>query len=138
MGLVGVVRNGSRVVCLDIVEALLMTDLRALLYEPWGEGDFSPTTHKEPLATRMPEAVPAGMEWNYVGRCWRLLVVTGEHDYLATITNEQAELLFIGNAVKVMVDATDADKFVAISPASIGQFAAALHRLADERDGNAP
>ena len=128
-----------------------MSDLRALLHDPWcpkcrragshitevhnlpkslgGDGPEMNESEVPPLTIRMPEAVPAGLKWaaaNVAGGNWKVNA--------SWITDEQAELLFIGNAVKVLADATDADKVVIISPATIAQFAAALHKLADERD----
>lgn len=72
-----------------------MADLRALLYEPWGEGEFSPTTHSGPLATRLPQCVPQGLEW-YTDdgcKCWTLSTAFMKPH---KILDAQAELLFIG------------------------------------------
>ena len=121
-----------------------MTDLHALLHEPWCSKCGAPQRTdcmgcdiRPPLATHMPEAVPARLEWSYVGRCWRLLVVTGEHDYLATITDEQAETQFIGTVAKNF-PATAVHVLVHYAQGEVPNLpdalTAALHRLADERD----
>ena len=97
---------------------------------------------RPPLATRMPEAMPAGLKWaaaNVAGGNWK---VNG-----AWITDDQAELLFIGNAVKVLASKTsiqraegDGGAWMLTCLDRIGTdslpaiLAAALHRLADERD----
>ena len=127
-----------------------MTDLRELLYEPWCEKcgipscdrrhtytDKSPS--RPPLATRMPEAVPAGLEWNSRFNYWciRHQTVTGPSDrplvFGETMCSpDHAELLFIGNAVK-LID-IGADIVVAGKGELADRLAAALHRLADERD----
>ena len=140
-------------------ERAIMTDLHVLLYESLMETDASHNQfeRRAALATRMPEAVPAGME--HGGERWQL--TPNDKDcfqmFAFTLINEQAELLFIGNAVKVLVanaiivevyythedgrtslrlrgqgiyggDVIEVDQ-----PTLPAALAAALHRLCDER-----
>ena len=118
-----------------------MSDLRELLYEPWlpqeveGPG-FVGGPVLPPLATRMPEAVPAGLEWcswsarivgvkdSTLDPCWML--------HRKECSTDTAELLFIGNAVKVLAP-TLRERNLPM-PTSLQSQVAALHRLADERD----
>ena len=154
-----------------------MTDLHELLHEMWCPkccepaiispdvkpwiwdcgGKHERLELKCPLATRMPEAVPAGLEWNSRFNYWciRHQTVTGPSDrplvFGETMCSpDHAELLFIGNAVKVLSAAdwfvqfrgatdkivVEGDDLVEVEidgtiPAAL---TAALHRLADERD----
>ena len=126
-----------------------MTDLRALLYEPWlpqeiKGPDFIGGPVKPPLATRMPEAVPAGME--HGGERWQL--TPNDKDcfqmFAFNLINKQAELLFIGNAVdqyRTVTFALHGEKWSCIvlghygsGDSKVAALTAALHRLADERD----
>ena len=137
-----------------------MSDLRALLYDHWcpkcrtdiGPKHLDHTTLcpegiTAALATRLPECVPPGLEWaNSIDR-WNL----GHVDYEG-ITDEQAELLFIG---KVSSESSACFQlrhgglyearvcgFGVIhehkgeGPTRCAALAAALHRLADERETN--
>ena len=100
-----------------------MTDLRALLYDHWcpkcgtdiGPKHLDHTTLcpegiTAPLATRLPECVPPGLEkaeLPYSHWVLRHQTATGPSDCQPVfgadpITDEQAELLFIGKAVKVL------------------------------------
>ena len=109
-----------------------MSDLRELLYEPWlpqeveGPG-FVGGPVLPPLATRMPEAVPAGMDTFRGG--WRIYG-EGEDD-VCCITDEQAVTQYIGNAVEVLVAA---NSLYLVKSYSADGLTAALHRLCDERD----
>ena len=112
-----------------------MTDLHALLYEPWipqeveGPG-FVGGPVKPPIATRMPEAVPAGLSTFRGG--WRIYG-EGEDD-VCCITDEQAVTQFIGNAVEVL----DIGYMVIAGEGELAtRLTAALHRLADKRDAAA-
>ena len=128
-----------------------MTDLRELLYEPWGEGSFSPGTHSSPLATRMPECVPEGLEWEAADCRWYL----GESPLVLYITDDQATLLCIGRWVQVLSEGLDggaleilaatnwvvtgvfkpeADHVDFVNASLPAALAAALHRLADARE----
>ena len=114
-----------------------MSDLRELLYEPWlpqeveGPG-FVGGPVLPPLATRMPEALPAGME--HGGERWQL--TPNDKDcfqmFAFTLINEQAELLFIGNALKILTGGKPS--FQIHASCDPAWMAAALHRLCDERD----
>ena len=110
-----------------------MTDLHALLNEQsWctqchfdhceKKYGICPGELMPPLATRMPEAVPAGLYWE--DELWWL-----SHD---PITDEQAELLFIGNALKILTGGKPSVYIHASCDPT--RMAAALHRLCDERD----
>ena len=107
-----------------------MADLRALLYETWCPKCMRPACtsivhieeHRKPLATRLPQCVPAGLEWRVAE--WRRL--TGWTFRDVVIDDEIAELLFMGQAVKVL--ACDPRPM----PRDIEEFAVALHKLADE------
>ena len=134
-----------------------MSDLRALLKEPWcpiieqfervGQCYASDVPNvaqdaRPPLATRLPECVPPGMEWEPTDCQWSL----SDDPHFGYITDEQAELLFIGKAVKVLGQAgwhleywhdewqvfNDARERVASSTAPESALAASLHKLADE------
>ena len=109
-----------------------MADLRELLYEPWMETDASHNQfeRRAALATRMPEAVPVGLEWD--GVRWLLHPDGDPSPITTTITEGQAELMFIGNAVEVLADLLR-DRNLPMPTTLITQVAA-LHRLADERD----
>jgi len=82
---------------------------------------------RAPLATRLPACVPLGLEWRArsdqgdVGS-WRASWLLDR----ITIADEHAELLFMGQAVKVL--ACDPRPM----PRDIEEFAVALHKLADE------
>ena len=136
-----------------------MSDLRALLYDTWctkcgkvrdmGCVDLEHSEHaRSPLATRLPECVPPGLEWkvclNGVGE-WAL---SGLFTDAAT-----AELLFIGQAVLSIAESgwvldysldgwnvfgwgIDEDKSQSNGhhKTAIAALAAALHNSADERD----
>ena len=142
-----------------------MADLRELLYEPWCpkcgptkwhitgpdpncmcDKDVCP-----PLATRMPEAVPSGLS-DEAAHGW-MIKRTTDGCIAALITDDQAELMFIGNGVLLIgkcgwvldydVDGwsvfgwgVDEDKSQSGGrhKTPIAALAAALHRLADERD----
>ena len=121
-----------------------MTDLRELLYEPWCPTCSAPVSslcrpqaassghlqEKPPLATRMPEAVPAGLSTFRGG--WRIYG-EGEDD-VCCITDEQAVTQFIGNAVEVL----DIGYMVIAGEGELAtRLTAALHRLADKRDAAA-
>ena len=141
-----------------------MTDLRALLYEPWCRGcktfghpvgDSCPGDDMAmPLATHLPECVPPGLEkaeLPYSHWVLRHQTATGPSDCQPVfgadpITDEQAELLFIGQAVKVLMGEVgcrfyrENDVWWAISNGNqtvkaepLAELAAALHRLADGR-----
>ncbi len=107
-----------------------MADLRALLFEacirhipdPHPERELDVAVPALPLATRLPECVPAGLEWREAD--WRRL--TGWTFRDVVIDDEVAELLFMGQAVKVL--ACDPRPM----PRDIGEFVEALHKLADE------
>ena len=104
-----------------------MSDLRELLYEPWWVDESVGKTICLPLASRLPEAVPAGLDTFRGG--WR---VYGEgEDDVCCITNEQAVTQYIGNAVEVLVAA---NSLYLVKNYSADGLTAALHRLADERD----
>ena len=141
-----------------------MSDLRELLYEPWcpickcsapkgkcgrhgkcASDDKPVPLMRSPLSERMPEAVPAGLESNEWNNGWQLRhqTATGPPKMppvfgVDHITDEQAELLFIGNAVKVLLSATTGPQLglkINNRPGDLStRFAAELHRLADERD----
>ena len=111
--------------------------MRALLYETWCPkcGPKPPggsmVTHmltcdieleRAPLATRLPQCVPAGMEWHEQETSWNIAIV----GIGGLISGEHAELLFMGQAVKVL--ACDPRPM----PRDIEEFAVALHKLADE------
>ena len=123
----------------------MVTDLRALLHDPWlidqdgvpileSGGTYEQVRQYPCLATRMPEAVPAGMEWVVYpnGADWW---IQPDDTVAAMINVEQAELLFIGNAVKVLADALHVDIVIGQPGDDLVQrLATALHALADERD----
>ena len=116
-----------------------MTDLRALLYEPWCcESEVTLARSRKPLATRLPECVPPGLGWNpwnarHIGTTDTITaswVLDGNDTTAAT-----AELLFIGKAVKVLLNAEPQLNKPDLSDfRSIHLLAAALHRLADEKE----
>ena len=119
-----------------------MTDLRALLLEPWCEKCGQVTGWhelgsgytrieckcggvKQPLATRLPESVPPGLECNDRLECWLL-------DGSSVMTDEQAEILYIGQAAKML---TGGNPSVEIHMScDLAKLAAALHRMADDVD----
>ena len=121
-----------------------MTNLHVLLYEPWlpqeVEGpDFIGGPVKPPLATRMPEAVPPGLEWDDVAGGWHSL----NPDNAVRFTDKQAGLLFMGQALdEVPTDLSDLSHLLSLwleelkqSPGdATAALTAALHRLCDERD----
>ena len=118
-----------------------MADLRELLYEPWCPTCSAPVSslcrpqaassghlqEKPPLATRMPEAVPAGLGWSEKIRVWLW--------YTSIINDDAAELLFIGNALKILTGGKLS--FQIHASCDPAWMAAALHRLADKRDAAA-
>lgn len=146
-----------------------MTDLHELLYESWCSKCSKPFLHTHPkpedwvvptspLATRLPECVPPGLEWHNIQfsqegqwMLWeRRPCGGGSGQY---ITDEQAELLCIGKWVKVLSEPRtdtstleirfDGELWHVLSPGTdsygsgnsrIAALAAALHRLADERE----
>ena len=144
-----------------------MSNLRALLKEPWcpiieqfervGQCYASDVPNvaqdaRPPLATRLPECVPPGMEWEPTDCQWSL----SDDPHFGYITDEQAELLFIGKAVKVLgqqsrpsiiscspngrnwsvrLDSTPSGRSK-LHPSLVAALAAALHKLADERESN--
>ena len=111
-----------------------MSDLHELLYEPLMETDASHNQfeRRAALATRMPEAVPAGLKVHESDGSWWIRDPDEGMPLYRHITDEQAELLFIGNAVKVLADFHR--KLNLPMPTTLTAMAAALHRLADERD----
>ena len=146
-----------------------MSDLRALLYEPWcqtsqGESrldlqhDRCPDCRQD-LATRLPECVPPGLEWSgerlpgsrIYG--WMLFDSTRGDEKWHRITDEQAELLFIGKDVLLIAECgwvldysldgwsvfgwgieEDESKSGGHHKTATDALAAALHRLADFRE----
>lgn len=131
-----------------------MSELRALLYEPWcpyiddavdfagAAAEAQGETRRDPLATRLPECVPAGLEWEE--RWWIEHEVNCGNDpppkfEHAPITDVQAELLFIGQAVKVLGPRGLVTQFARMASEGFAEsdipaaLAAALHRLADEK-----
>ena len=130
-----------------------MTDLHSLLHDPWcprcGQATGwhdpgKPYTRieckcggvKMPLATRMPEAVPAGLGWSEKIRVWLW--------YTSIINDDAAELLFVGNAVDqyhAVTFALHGEKWSCIvlghygsGDSKVAALTAALHHLCDERD----
>ena len=109
-----------------------MADLRALLYDasirhmpnPHPEREFPMALPTLPLATRLPQCVPAGLEW--VDTHWGYRVGVSGSLSSATISRGQAETLFMGQAMRVL--ACDPRPM----PRDIEEFAVALHKLADE------
>ena len=107
-----------------------MADLRAMLYETIIRHEPNPHPKRElplavptlPLATRLPQCVPPGLKFNKGFGAWTL---NGD-DGVDVTTNDVAELLFMGQAVKVL--ACDPRPM----PRDIEEFAVALHKLADE------
>ena len=142
-----------------------MTDLRALLLEPWCPqciafyesvkgheppdrplciGDDHDAVRRLPIATRLPECVPPGLEWE---EGWMIIGA----DDCADITDAQAELLFIGQAILLIAQSgwvldystdgwnvfgwgTDAEESQCGGPQkdAISALAAALHQWIDE------
>ena len=144
-----------------------MTDLRALLYDHWcpkcgtdiGPKHLDHTTLcpegiTAALATRLPECVPPGLEkaeLPYSHWVLRHQTATGPSDCQPVfgadpITDEQAELLFIGKAMDKFTNVTftlHGEKWSCIvqghygsGDSKVAALAAALHRLADERETN--
>ena len=114
-----------------------MSDLHELLYEPLMETDASHNQfeRRAALATRMPEAVPAGLKVHESDGTWWIRDPDEGMPLYRHITDEQAELLFIGNAVKVLADALHVDIVIGQPGDDLVQrLATALHALADERD----
>ena len=144
-----------------------MMDLRALLYDHWCPKCWTDIGHKHldhttlcpegitaALATHLPECVPPGLEkaeLPYSHWVLRHQTATRPSDCQPVfgadpITDEQAELLFIGQAVKVLMGEVgcrfyrENDVWWAISNGNqtvkaepLAALAAALHRLADGR-----
>lgn len=132
-----------------------MTDLRALLYSSWCLKCHGPSnaadcrSHKlaKPIATRLPECVPPGLI------CDRSVTDEGFWKMVAqgcatwNVSASTAELLFIGQAVKVLMgevgcrfyrendvwwSISNGNQTVSAEP--LDALTAALHRLADERE----
>ena len=113
-----------------------MTDLHVLLYEPWCPTCGGSSHHGgclsqvPPLATRMPEAVPEGLDHGSA--------IPGNSDqnswYIngAKASDEQAELLFLGNALKILTGGKLS--FQIHASCDPAWMTAALHRFCDERD----
>lgn len=133
-----------------------MSDLRSLLYETCIRHEPNPHPKREldvavptlPLADRLPECVPQGLKWDNVMDEWWLM---SKEPHKGTFIAElQAELLFIGQAVKVLAKQgwwlrpfSDDGRFVVdhgggapipvLDGPLLSAFAAALHWLADEQ-----
>ncbi len=145
--------------------------LRELLHEPWclecGPVESShpgvlPCGHERgwaPLATRMPECVPAGLEWHNMQYSqegeWMLWKRQPDNSGGGfPITDEQATLMCTGRWVQVLADAEHKtiasitiekddgtwtigrwdDSNISTGDTLLAALAAALHGLADERD----
>ena len=129
-----------------------MTDLRALLYEPWCEKCGTPQSLREPaggiwrcfvckeqvvlsISARLPECVPYLLRWHDESHVWQLSWIG--------IDDLTAELLFIGQAVDKFTNVTFAlhgEKWSCIvqghygsGDSKVAALAAALHKLADGR-----
>ena len=128
--------------------------LRELLYEPWVDAgpDGRDVVRREALATRLPECVPEGLEWEDGGCCQSGWMIIGNDDW-ADITDEQATLMCIGRWVQVLGKRgwsaaydTEGNEWEVSDDRLIegglisrdaslpDALAAALHRLADERE----
>ena len=114
-----------------------MTDLRELLYEPWCPTCNAPVCslcrpqaaasghlrEKPPIAYRMPEAVTAGLTYST-----EMIKPEGWYlDATIRIDYHTAELMFIGNAVKLI--GIGADIVVAGKGELADRLAAALHAV---------
>ena len=133
--------------------------LRDLLYEPGcthcnhnhdkAKYGVCPGESRPPLARRLPDCVPPGLTWvdaQYLSG-WRL---HGSSMRPSRITDAQAELLFIGQAVKDGYEICRDGEYwecvyyrepddpetaiLANGPTAIDATAACMHRLADEKE----
>ncbi len=110
-----------------------MNRLRGLLYDPPDPSKrfryimaLSPPSNRGPLTERVPEAIPSGLSWT---DGWKLEGVV--------ITDEIAEILFIGTAVLKQPGCLEAAMQTHYlqenSPPLVQCLAGELHKYADER-----
>ena len=108
-----------------------MADLHKLLYEPWMGTDASHNQfeRRPSLATHMPEAVPAGLEFG--GSSGKKAFLRNNRSILA-LTDKQAKWLCIGKWMEVLDIGSDI--VVAGKGELVQRLAATMHELADFRD----